>query len=138
MVGLHDHGDRMPDDLSGGEAKRVALARAIALESGILIVDDLDAGLDSVRLALLCSVIRDAQQDTDATVLVSTHDMTVARNLADHVAVIHQGRIAASGDPATVFDSEEPLVRQLVRGESSGPLKLSDEGPERSGAELRP
>ena len=72
MVGLHEQAHRMPADLSGGEAKRTALARALALESGIVIIDDLDAGLDDVRLALLCQVIRDAREDTDATVLVTT------------------------------------------------------------------
>ena len=126
MVGLHDHADRMPADLSGGATKRTALARALALEPGIMIVDDLDAGLDNVRLSLLCSVIRDAQEDTHATVLVTTHDMTVARALADYVAVIHEGRIVASGDADAVFDSEEPLVRQLVSGGRSGPLQLRD------------
>jgi phospholipid/cholesterol/gamma-HCH transport system ATP-binding protein len=126
MVGLHDHAERMPEDLSGGEAKRTALARALALESGIFIVDDLDAGLDDVRLALLCEIIREAQEDTDATVLVTTHDMKVAADLADYVAVIHEGRIVASGDTATVLGSEEPFVRQFVSGASSGPLQLRD------------
>jgi phospholipid/cholesterol/gamma-HCH transport system ATP-binding protein len=126
MVGLYDHKDRMPADLSGGETKRTALARALALESGIVIIDDLDAGLDNVRLSLLCTVIREAQEDTDATVLVTTHDMKVARDLADHVALLHEGRIVASGDAEGVLSSDEPLVRQFVGGERSGPLKLRD------------
>jgi phospholipid/cholesterol/gamma-HCH transport system ATP-binding protein len=126
MVGLLDHADRMPDDLSGGETKRTALARALALESGIFIVDDLDAGLDSVRLSILCEVIREAQEDTDATVLVTTHDMTVARDLAGHLAVIHEGRIVASGDADSVLGSEEPFVRQFVSGSPTGPLQLRD------------
>jgi phospholipid/cholesterol/gamma-HCH transport system ATP-binding protein len=126
MVGLHDHADKMPQDLSGGEAKRTALARALALESGIVIIDDLDAGLDNVRLSLLCRVIRDAQEDTDATVLVTTHDMQVARDLADYVALIHEGRTVASGDAESVLGSEEPFVRQFVSGASAGPLQLRD------------
>jgi phospholipid/cholesterol/gamma-HCH transport system ATP-binding protein len=126
MVGLQDHGEKMPNDLSGGEAKRTALARALALESGIVIIDDLDAGLDSVRLTLLCSVIRDAQEDTEATVLVTTHDMKVARQLADHVALIHEGRIVASGEADAVLESDEPFVRQFVTGSGSGPLQLRD------------
>jgi phospholipid/cholesterol/gamma-HCH transport system ATP-binding protein len=127
MVGLHDHAERMPNELSGGMAKRTALARALALESGIVIIDDLDAGLDSVRLALLCRVIKDAQEDTDATVLVTTHDMTVARDLADHVALLHEGRIVASGDADSVLGSDEPFVRQFVSGASAGPLGLRDD-----------
>jgi phospholipid/cholesterol/gamma-HCH transport system ATP-binding protein len=126
-VGLKDHADRMPNELSGGMAKRTALARALALESAIVIIDDLDAGLDSVRLALLCEVIHDAQEDTDATVLVTTHDMTVARDLADHVAVLHEGRIVATGDADTVLGSDHPFIRQFVSGATAGPLKLRDE-----------
>jgi phospholipid/cholesterol/gamma-HCH transport system ATP-binding protein len=126
MVGMLDHAERMPQDISGGEAKRTALARALALESGILIIDDLDAGVDSVRLSLLVQIIKDAQEDTDCTVLVSTHDMDVARDLADHIALIHQGRIVASGESGEVLDSDEPFVRQFVGGETSGPLQLRD------------
>jgi phospholipid/cholesterol/gamma-HCH transport system ATP-binding protein len=127
MVGLQGHAERMPNELSGGMAKRTALARALALESGIVIIDDLDAGLDSVRLALLCKVIKEAREDTDATVLVTTHDMTVARELADHVALLHEGRILASGDADSVLGSEEPFVRQFVSGATAGPLGLSDD-----------
>jgi phospholipid/cholesterol/gamma-HCH transport system ATP-binding protein len=127
MVGLQEHGEKMPSDLSGGEAKRVALARALALESGIVIIDDLDAGLDSVRLSLLCKIIKDAQEDTDCTVLVTTHDMTVARELADYVAMIRDGRIIASGPAQEVLDSDEPYVKQFVSGDTEGPIKLRDE-----------
>ena len=126
LVGLHDHAEKMPSELSGGETKRTALARALALESGIFIVDDLDAGLDSVRLRLLCQVIRAAQEDTDATVLVTTHDMTVARDLADHIALIHEGRTIASGTADEVLDSDDPFVSQFVSGATAGPLQLRE------------
>ena len=126
MVGLQDYAESMPSELSGGMTKRTALARALALESGILIVDDLDAGLDSVRLSLLCSVIREAQEDTDATALVTTHDMEVARKLADHIALIRDGRIVASGEAEEVLGSDEPFVRQFLTGSTSGPLQLRD------------
>jgi len=125
-VGLQDHADRMPEELSGGMAKRTALARALALESDIVIIDDLDAGLDSVRLSLLCTLIREAQEDTDATVLVTTHDMRVAGDLADYVALLHEGRIVASGDAEAVLGSDDPLVRQFVSGALAGPLGLRD------------
>jgi ABC-type transporter Mla maintaining outer membrane lipid asymmetry ATPase subunit MlaF len=104
--------------------KRTALARALALEARVVIIDDFDSGIDGVRLALLCELIRDAQRRTEATFLVTTHDMTAARELADHAAVIHEGRIAASGDADAVFGSSEPLVHQLVTGELSGPLQI--------------
>jgi phospholipid/cholesterol/gamma-HCH transport system ATP-binding protein len=124
MVGLRDRANDMPEQLSAGMCKRTALARALALEARIVIIDDFDSGIDGVRLALLCELIRDAQRSIDATFLVSTHDMTAARKLADHVAVIHEGRIVASGDADTVFASNEPMVHQLIAGELSGPLQL--------------
>jgi phospholipid/cholesterol/gamma-HCH transport system ATP-binding protein len=126
LVGLEQHAELMPNQLSGGETKRTALARALALESGIVIIDDLDAGLDSVRLSLLCKVIRDAREDTDATVLVTTHDMKVARDLADYVVLIRDGRVVASGEAEAVLGSDDPFVQQFVSGTSSGPLQLRD------------
>jgi phospholipid/cholesterol/gamma-HCH transport system ATP-binding protein len=126
MVGLQNDAERMPSELSAGGRKRTALARALALEARIVIIDDFDSGIDSVRIALLCELIREAQRDTDATFLVTTHDMRAARELADHVAVLHKGRIVASGDPDAVFGSSEPFVRQLVTGDRSGPLQLRD------------
>jgi len=124
MVGLRDRARDMPDVLSAGMSKRVALARALALEARIVVIDDFDSGIDGVRLALLCELIRDMQRRTRATYLVTTHDMTAARELADHVAVIHDGRIAATGTADSVFDSSDPLIHQLVSGELSGPLEL--------------
>ena len=126
-VGMRDHARKMPNELSAGMSKRTALARALALESRIVIIDDFDSGLDGVRLRLLCQLIRDAQKDTEATYLVTTHDMRAARELADYVAVIHEGRIVASGDADAVLGSDEPFVRQFVSGAPSGPLQLRDE-----------
>jgi ABC-type transporter Mla maintaining outer membrane lipid asymmetry ATPase subunit MlaF len=124
MVGLRDRANAMPSELSAGMCKRTALARALALEARIVIIDDFDSGIDGVRLALLCELIRDAQRSMNATFLVSTHDMTAARKLADHAAVINEGRIVASGDADTIFHSNEPTVHQLIAGELSGPLQL--------------
>jgi phospholipid/cholesterol/gamma-HCH transport system ATP-binding protein len=125
MVGLRDRAEAMPDTLSAGMSKRVALARALALEAGIVIIDDFDSGIDGVRLALLCELIRDVQASTGATYLVTTHDMSAARELADHAAVIHEGRIVASGGADAVFGSADPLVRQLIAGDMSGPIELA-------------
>ncbi len=125
MVGLRDRADAMPDTLSAGMSKRVALARALALEARIVIIDDFDSGIDGVRLALLCELIRDMQRSTGATFLVTTHDMSAARELADHAAVIHEGTIVASGGADAVFGSTDPLVHQLIAGETSGPLDLA-------------
>jgi phospholipid/cholesterol/gamma-HCH transport system ATP-binding protein len=126
LVGLAERAEAMPDQLSSGMCKRAAIARALALEARIVIIDDFDSGIDGVRLALLCELLRDAQERSGATFLVTTHDMGAARRLADHAAVIHDGRIVASGPADAVFGSPEPLARQLVTGGVSGPLQLKD------------
>jgi phospholipid/cholesterol/gamma-HCH transport system ATP-binding protein len=125
MVGLAERATEMPDVLSSGMRKRAALARALALQARIVIIDDFDSGIDGVRLALLCDLIRDVQDQTGATFLVTTHDMRAARELADHVAVLHAGRVIASGVRDEVFGSTDPLVAQLISGNPSGPIRLS-------------
>ena len=126
MVGLRDRADSMPDELSAGMCKRVAIARAMALEARIVIIDDFDSGIDGVRLGLLCEMLADVQAETGATFLVSTHNMNAARRLADRVAVIDAGRIVESGPAARVLGSAQPLVRQLVSGDTAGPIGLRD------------
>jgi phospholipid/cholesterol/gamma-HCH transport system ATP-binding protein len=124
MVGLREQAQLMPDQLSAGMTKRVALARALALDARIVIIDDFDSGLDGVRLALLTELIHDAQRRTGATYLVTTHDMNAARTLADHAAVISAGKIVAAGAADEILASRQPLVHQLVSGEREGPLGL--------------
>jgi phospholipid/cholesterol/gamma-HCH transport system ATP-binding protein len=124
MVGLGDRADAMPDQLSAGMTKRVALARALVADARIVIIDDFDSGIDRVRLGLLCELLRDAQRETSATYLVATHEMTAARRLADNIAVIGDGRILAAGPADEVLGSTDPLVHQLVTGATSGPLEL--------------
>lgn len=124
MVGLRDRAGDMPDQLSAGMCKRVAIARALALNARIVIIDDFDSGIDGVRLALLCDLIAEIQRDTGATFFVTTHDMSAARKLADHIALLYCGRIVASGAAEKVFSSDDPLVRQFVTGSSAGPLEL--------------
>jgi phospholipid/cholesterol/gamma-HCH transport system ATP-binding protein len=126
MVGLRDRAESMPDELSAGMCKRVAIARALALEPEILIIDDFDSGIDGVRLKLLCQMLTDYAEDSDATLLVSTHSMSAARMIADRIAVIHEGRVVSSGPAAEQLESTEPLVHQLVTGSTTGPIKLRD------------
>jgi phospholipid/cholesterol/gamma-HCH transport system ATP-binding protein len=124
MMGLGDHISLMPDQLSAGMTKRVALARAFALQARIVIIDDFDSGIDGVRLALLCELIAELHERTGATFLITTHDMAAARRLGEHAAVIHQGRIVAAGLADEVLASDDPLVSQLVSGRESGPIRL--------------
>jgi phospholipid/cholesterol/gamma-HCH transport system ATP-binding protein len=124
MVGMREQARLMPDQLSAGMTKRVALARALALNAGLVIVDDFDSGIDGVRLGLLTELIHDAQRSTGATYLVTTHDMNAARTLADHAVVISAGKIVAQGPAGEVLGSAEPLVHQLVEGAREGPLGM--------------
>ena len=124
LVGMADRARAMPDELSAGMAKRVALARALALEPRILIIDDFDSGLDGVRSRSPASCSR-VQLRTKATFLLTTHHMESARKLADYAAVIHDGRIVASGDADSIFTSDEATVRQLISGGTQGPIHLS-------------
>jgi phospholipid/cholesterol/gamma-HCH transport system ATP-binding protein len=126
MVGLRDRAESMPDELSAGMCKRVAIARALALEPRLLIIDDFDSGIDGVRLKLLCRMLTDFAEDTGATLLVSTHNMSAARMIADNIAVIHEGCVVSSGPAAEQLESTEPLVHQLVTGSTTGPIKLRD------------
>jgi phospholipid/cholesterol/gamma-HCH transport system ATP-binding protein len=126
MVGLRDRADAMPDQLSAGMCKRVAIARALALEPELLIIDDFDSGIDGVRLKLLCQMLKEYASDSDATLFVSTHSMSAARMIADHIAVIHEGRTVSAGPAAEQLESTEPLVHQLVTGATEGPIKLRD------------
>lgn len=126
MVGLRDRADAMPDQLSAGMCKRVAIARALALEPQMLIIDDFDSGIDGVRLKLLCQMLRDFRADTGATLLVSTHSMSAARMIADHIAIIHEGSIVSAGPAVEQLESDEPLVHQLVTGSTTGPIRLRD------------
>jgi phospholipid/cholesterol/gamma-HCH transport system ATP-binding protein len=127
MVGLRERAEAMPADLSAGMAKRTAIARALALDSRIVIIDDFDSGIDGVRLALLCDLLKEVQAESSATFFVSTHDMSAARDLADHAAVINDGRIIASGPAEEVFGSEDATVHQLVTGALEGPIALRDD-----------
>jgi phospholipid/cholesterol/gamma-HCH transport system ATP-binding protein len=126
LVGMRDAARLMPDQLSAGMTKRVALARALALEAELVIIDDFDSGIDGVRLSLLCDLIRDTQTEAGTSFLVTTHDIGAARKLADDVALIHEGRIVAADAASAVLASPDPLVHQFVTGATSGPVRLSD------------
>jgi len=113
-VSLRDRSQDLPDTLSSGMAKRAAIARALALEPEVIIIDDFDSGIDGIRLRLLCTMLRDFQLDTGATLFLSTHDMGVAQALADHLAVITDGRTVISGPADDVFASNDATVRQFL------------------------
>lgn len=144
-LGMDAHADSLPETLSAGMRRRVALARALVADPDFLIVDGLDAGLDGVRLMRICELLAERHERSGGTWLIATHDMEVARKLADHVVVLWGGQVAEQGPPDEVFDSAVPAVRQLIRGDREGPLGLRTErssrpeasrSPDRSGRQL--
>ena len=123
-VGLADSGEKMPNELSGGMRKRAGFARALVLDPEIVLFDEPDSGLDPVRTALLCELIKEVHQENGGSYVVITHDIMSARRVAEFIAVLWRGRIVESGPAVELFNSSNPFVRQFLTGESSGPLGM--------------
>ncbi len=123
-VGLGGEGAKMPNELSGGMRKRAGFARALVLDPEIVLFDEPDSGLDPVRTALLCELIKEIHAENGGCYVVITHDIMSARRVAEHISVLWKGRIVESGPAEELFASENPFVRQFLAGESSGPLGM--------------
>jgi phospholipid/cholesterol/gamma-HCH transport system ATP-binding protein len=123
-VGLEDSRDKMPNELSGGMRKRAGFARALVLEPDIVLFDEPDSGLDPVRTALLCELIREVHEEHGGAYVVITHDIMSARRVAEYIAVLWRGRIVEAGPAEELFDSENQFVRQFLAGDSDGPLGM--------------
>ena len=123
-VGLSDAEEKMPNELSGGMRKRAGFARALVLEPDILLFDEPDSGLDPVRTALLCELIKEVHAENGGSYVVVTHDILSARRVAEYIAILWRGRIVESGPAEDLFASENPFVRQFLSGESAGPLGM--------------
>lgn len=118
MVGLDadEIGGLMPSSLSGGMKKRVSLARATALDPGLILYDEPTAGLDPIRSTAISHLIRHTQRAMHATSVVVTHDMKSARDIADRMAFLHEGAFLAVGTPDEIYRSENRLVQQFIHG----------------------
>ena len=123
-VGLRGAAGLKPADLSGGMARRVALARAIALDPDLILYDEPFAGLDPISLGVAANLIRRLNDATGATSLVVSHDVHECFLISDYVYVISSGRIVGHGTPAELRDSDDPEVLQFIRGEPDGPVKF--------------
>lgn len=122
LVGLREHGDKMPAELSGGMKKRAGLARAMALDPKILFYDEPSAGLDPVTSAEIDELIIDLNEKLGITSVVVTHEMDSARRVADRMVLLDRGKFIVSGTPDEMFGSEDPLVKQFMHGLTTGPL----------------
>ncbi len=123
-VGLEDSRDKMPNELSGGMRKRAGFARALVLEPDIVLFDEPDSGLDPVRTALLCELIREVHEEHGGAYVVITHDIMSAKRVAEYIAVLWRGRIVESGPAEDLFSSDNQFVRQFLSGASQGPLGM--------------
>ncbi len=128
-VGLRGARDLMPSEISGGMARRVALARAIALDPELIMYDEPFAGLDPISLGTAAQLIRRLNDTLGITSIVVSHDLVDTFRIADQVIILANGRIAAQGTPQEVRESEDPLVRQFVRAEAEGPVHFHYPGP---------
>jgi phospholipid/cholesterol/gamma-HCH transport system ATP-binding protein len=122
LVGLREHADKMPAELSGGMKKRAGLARAISLDPKILFYDEPSAGLDPVTSAEIDQLIIDLNQKLHVTSVVVTHEMDSAFRIAHRMVLLDRGKFIVSGTPDEMRESTDPLVRQFVHGLTEGPL----------------
>ena len=118
-VGLEKDFDKMPGDLSGGMKKRAGLARAMALDPPILLVDEPSAGLDPITAGEIDELLVTTKQG-GTTLVVVTHNIPSARVIGDEFAVLHEGRMLASGTLAALDASDEPLVQAFMRAQGGG------------------
>jgi len=121
-VGLRGARDLMPSQISGGMARRVALARAIALDPPLIMYDEPFAGLDPISLGITARLIRDLNNALGATSLLVTHDVEETFEIADYVYFIAKGRIGAEGTPEELSRSVDPFVRQFLDASPDGPV----------------
>jgi phospholipid/cholesterol/gamma-HCH transport system ATP-binding protein len=124
LVGLPEAGTKMPMELSGGQRKRVALARAIALDPKVILYDEPTTGLDPIRSDVINELIIKLQKELKVTSIVVTHDMNSAFKIADRLVMLHEGRIVFDGSVEEIKASENEVVRRFVTGEA-GELELA-------------
>ena len=132
-VGLRGAAALMPSEISGGMARRVALARAIALDPELILYDEPFAGLDPISLGVTARLIRRLNDALGASSVVVTHDVAETFAIADRIAVLAPGasgaRLVAVGDPASLRESNDPYLRQFLSGQEEGPVAFHYPAP---------
>lgn len=127
MVGLQGAEKKLPGEISGGMKKRAGLARALVLDPEIILFDEPDSGLDPVRTAFLNELIIDLNRQLNSTFIVVTHDIATARRVADYIGMLYRRNLVRFGPAKDMFDSEIPVVRQFLSGDTEGPIGMSEE-----------
>ena len=124
LVGLRDFEDLLPSQLSGGMQKRVALARALALDPEVIFFDEPTSGLDPIVTSVITKLIADLNRLLGITCLVVTHEVEQAMKTADKIVLLHMGRVLAEGTPREIQQSADPLVQQFITGNPDGPISF--------------
>jgi phospholipid/cholesterol/gamma-HCH transport system ATP-binding protein len=119
MVGLTDQAKKMPAELSGGQKKRVALARAIAMDPDVILYDEPTTGLDPIRSDVINALIVKLQRELKVTSIVVTHDMNSAFKVADRIVMLHEAHIVFDGTPEEIQKCQDEVVKRFVLGEAS-------------------
>ena len=127
MVGLQGAQKKLPGEISGGMRKRAGLARALVLDPEIILVDEPDSGLDPVRTTYISQLFLDINAQTDATFLIVTHNITLARTVPDNLGMLFRRELVMFGPREVLLTSEEPVVKQFLNGRMDGPIGMSEE-----------
>jgi phospholipid/cholesterol/gamma-HCH transport system ATP-binding protein len=128
-VGLRGAAHLMPTELSGGMARRVALARAIALDPQLILYDEPFTGLDPISFGVIVRLIRELNDSLGATSVIVTHDVQEALDMVDYAWFIGSGKVIAQGAPDAIRASHEPFVNQFVNGKIEGPVPFHYPAP---------
>ena len=129
-VGLRGAHELMPAELSGGMARRIALARAVVLDPMLILYDEPFAGLDPIALAVIGRLMRKLNDALGATSIVVSHDVVESLQIVDYMYMISEGTIMGEGTPEEIRRSEAPFVRQFVHGETDGPVPFHHPSPQ--------
>jgi phospholipid/cholesterol/gamma-HCH transport system ATP-binding protein len=124
MVGLRDFEDLFPAQLSGGMQKRVALARALALDPAIIFFDEPTSGLDPIVASVITKLISDLNRLMGITCIVVTHAVEEALKTADKIVILYMGKVLTEGTPREIRQSADPLVQQFITGSPDGPISF--------------
>lgn len=128
-VGLRGARDLMPSELSGGMARRVALARAIALDPMMIMYDEPFTGQDPISMGVLVHLIKALNNTLDLTSIIVSHDVKETSDIADYIYLLSNGRIVGQGTPAQLNQSESGWIRQFMHGDADGPVHFHYPAP---------